>query len=109
MKRYTLLAAFSAVLLLAGSVLAAGSKSSSQKTETSKMHCTVVSSSSSSLVLSSKINGKSEEETFVVNPQTKIKGSLKAGDTAEVHYKMDNGQKVATYVAVQKTVAAKGK
>jgi type 1 fimbria pilin len=109
MKRNHLVVAFAAVLLLAGSVWAAGSKSTENKASTSKIHGTVVSSTSSSLVLSAKVNGKSEEETFVVNPQTKIKGSLNAGSTVEVQYKMDNGQKLATSISVHQTKMAKGK
>jgi hypothetical protein len=109
MKRYTLLAAFSALLLFTGSVWAAGSKSTANKAETLKTHGTIVSSTSSNLILSSKVEGKAEEETFVVNPETKIKGNLKTGNMAEVHYKMDNGQKLATHVTVHNETASKSK
>jgi predicted acyltransferase (DUF342 family) len=109
MKRYTLLAAFGMVLLLTGSVWAAGSKSTGNKTTILRAHGTIVSSTSSNLILSSKVKGKAEEETFMVNPETKIKGELKAGAMAEVHYKMDNGQKLATNVTVHTAMAAKGK
>jgi hypothetical protein len=109
MKRNHLLVAFAAVLLLAGSAWAAGSKSTANKTPILKMHGTVVSSTSSNLVLSTKVKGKSEEETFVIDPQTKTKGKLAAGSTADVRYKMDNGQKLATIISVHQTAMAKAK
>jgi type 1 fimbria pilin len=109
MKRNHLLVAFAAVLLLAGSVWAAGSKSTDSKASILKAHGTVVSSTSSSLVLSTKVKGKAEEETYVVDPQTKIKGSLTSGSTVDVRYKMDNGQKLATFISVHQPAMAKAK
>jgi outer membrane lipoprotein-sorting protein len=109
MKRNTLLIVFSLALILVGSAWAQTAKHSSNAAKDMKMSGAVVSSSSSELVLSSTIKGKKEQETFVVNPQTKTRGTLAAGDRAVVRYKNENGQKVATIITVQKTVAAKHK
>jgi hypothetical protein len=112
MKR-NLLTVFALVLLVTGSVWA-GSKHSgasygSGESKGLSMHGSIVSSSGSELVLSSKINGKSEQETFVVNPQTKITGDIKDGAMASVHYKEENGQKVATSINIHKMMASKSK
>ncbi len=74
-----------------------------------KISGTIVSSSASELVLSSKVNGKTEQETFVINPQTKTRGTLTAGETATVRYKNENGQKVATMISAHKMAAAASK
>jgi hypothetical protein len=106
MKKSTLLMSFVMGFLLVGSAWAASSKSSATSSSM-KMSGTIVSSNSSQLVLSSKSNGKSEQETFVLNPQTKTKGTLAAGDWAIVHYKNENGQKVVTTVTAHPEKTAK--
>ncbi len=105
MKRNSLIA-FALVLVLVGSAFAAASKHSSNASGIMKMSGTVVSSTSSELVLSSKMKGKAEQETFVVNPQTKTRGTLSAGETVTVRYKNENGQKVATMISAHKMAAA---
>jgi len=109
MKRNTLLIALASVLLLSGSIWAAGSKQPVSSTGTFTMHGTVVSSTNSQLVLSSTVKGKAEQETFVVNPNTKSTGDLAAGNSAVVHYKNENGQKVAVSISAHKMMAAKNK
>ncbi len=109
MKRNTLLIAFTMGLMLVGSALAATSKHSGSMNSGLRMSGTIVSSSSSQLVLSAKVKGKTEQETFVVNPETKIKGTLSSGERAMVRYKDENGQKVATWVSAHKVMASKTK
>ncbi len=107
MKRNTILIAFTLALVLVGSAFAGTSKHSSNASGAMKMSGTVVSSSSTELVLSSKVNGKTEQETFVVNPETKTSGTLSAGERAIVRYKDENGKKVATMISVHKMAASK--
>jgi hypothetical protein len=109
MKRSLLLVSFVAALFLAGSVWAAVPKQTGAQTGNLTMQGTIVSSSSSELVLSAKVKGKTEQETFVLNPQTKAMGDLAAGSVAVIHYKNDNGQKVATSINVHKAKQAKAK
>jgi hypothetical protein len=109
MKRNSMLVAFTVVFLLVGSALAASTKHSSKATPDMRISGTVVSSSSSALVVSSKIKGKEEQETFVVNPETKTKGTLAAGERVLVHYKNDSGQKIATMISAHKMKTAKSK
>jgi type 1 fimbria pilin len=109
MKRNSLLIAFTMVLVLVGSALAATSKHSSRATGELRISGTVVSSSNSELVLSSRIKGKAEQETFVVNPQTKTEGTLTKGERVMVHYKSENGKKIATIISAHKMMAAKNK
>ena len=109
MKRHTLLIAFSLVLILAGSALAATSKQTGNTAGVLKMSGTIVSSSSSELVLSCQAKGNMEQEKFVVNPQTKTKGTLTSGEKAIVRYRNENGQKVATMISAQAMMTAKSK
>ena len=109
MKKSSLLVAFALVLVLVGSAFAAASKHSSNASGIMKMSGTVVSSTSSELVLSSKMKGKTEQETFAINPQTKTRGTLAAGETATVRYKNENGQTVATMISAHKMAAAASK
>jgi hypothetical protein len=108
MKRNTLLLTFAMALVLVGSAMAATAKQSTGS-HYLRMSGTIVSSSSSQLVLSSKIKGKSEQETFAVNPQTKTIGTLAKGEHVMVRYKNENNQKVATMIRVPKMAAAKSK
>jgi len=109
MKRNTLLVAFTLALVLVGSAFAAAKHTGNTAAATLKMSGTIVSSSSSELVLSSKVNGKAEQDNFVVNPETKTKGTLAAGERAVVRYKNENGQKVATMISASKMMASKKK
>jgi len=107
MKRNYLLIAFTMAVVLVGSALAAPAKHSTKMAGDLRISGTVVSSSASELVISSKVKGKAEQETFVLNPQTKTGGSLTNGERVVVHYKSENGQKVATMVSAHKMMAAK--
>jgi len=109
MKRNTLLIALAAVLLVAGSVWAGASKEPAKAAPLMRMSGTIASANGSELVLSSKVGRKVEEEKFVINAQTKTKGELTAGNRAIVHYKNENGQKMATTITASKAVAAKSK
>ena len=109
MKRNSLLIAFTMAVVLVGSALAAPAKHSTKMAGDLRISGTAVSSSASELVISSKVKGKTEQETFVVNPQTKTTGELAAGYMAVVHYRDDNGQKVATSISAHKMMAAKSK
>ncbi len=108
MRRNSLLIMCMMALVLAGSAVAASAKHSAKMGEL-RMSGTVVSSSASELVISSKFKGKAEQETFVLNPQTKTKGTLSNGERVIVHYKSENGQKVATMINAGKMMAAKSK
>jgi hypothetical protein len=110
MKKSTLFIALTMAMLLVGSVWAANPKKSSNATSGMKISGTIVSASSSELVLSSQAKGKNQQETFVINPETKTSGSLAAGTKATVRYKSENGQKVATMVSarsIHKTASTK--
>ena len=102
MRKNMLLIGFVVGLLLLGSAFAASSKNQSKMSGSLQMSGKIVSSNNSELVLSSKKNGKSENETFVVNSETKTKGTLTTGESATVHYKNENGQKVATMISAHK-------
>jgi hypothetical protein len=97
-KKSTVFIALAMALLLVGSVWAANPKKSSNAATGMKMSGTIVSSSNSELVLSSPAKGKGQQETFVINPDTKTNGNLAAGSRATVRYKDENGQKVATMI-----------
>lgn len=109
MKRGSLLIVFMMAMVLAGTSLAATAKHPGSAAGGMKISGTVVSSTSSQLVLSSKVKGKAEEETFVLNPDTKTMGTLAAGERAVVRYKNEGGQKIATMIRVHKLMAAKSK
>ncbi len=109
MKRNNLLVAFVAVLLLTGSAWAAAAKKSSSMGKVETAQGTIVSSSSSELVITAKVKGKEEQETFVINPETKTAGDLTAGFMAKVHYRSENGQNVATQISSHKMMASKKK
>jgi hypothetical protein len=58
------------------------------------------------LVLSHKVKGKEEQTTFMMNANTKKEGDLKTGEKVDVHYKVENGQNVATVVKVMSAKTA---
>jgi hypothetical protein len=100
MKKNTLLVALTLALLLVGSAWATTAKHNNMLVY--KMSGKIVSVNSSSLTLASKVKGKSEQETFVINPQTKTTGTLNPGEKAIVRYKNENGQKIATMIRAHK-------
>ena len=67
---------------------------------------TVVSFSATSLVVSRGTKGKMTETSFVLTPETKQEGTLKEGVHVEVHYRMENNQKVATKVEAHAAAAS---
>ena len=60
----------------------------------------VVSFTATSLVVSSEVKGKKTDTTFVLNPETQVKGTLANGAEVEVAYRTENSQNVATQVTV---------
>ncbi len=107
-----LLSLAAAVVLSAGMAMAATPTTTSTKTNTSSTatsmtthHAmgTISSVSSSNLVLSRKMNGKTQNESFVVNSSTKEKGTPAKGDRATVYYHVSNSQNVATSITITKT------
>ena len=103
MKRLVTLAT-GLMLLLAIGAFAQGTAKAPAKAKTKAavtMHQasgTISSVEADKLVLSHKVKGKEEETTFMLNDQTKREGELKAGEKATVHYKVENGQDMATMV-----------
>jgi|WetSurMetagenome_2_1015567.scaffolds.fasta_scaffold263724_2 uncharacterized protein YxeA len=57
------------------------------------------------LVLTHKVKGKEEQTTFTINDQTHKVGDLKSGEKATVHYKVENGQNIATMVKASGTTS----
>jgi Cu/Ag efflux protein CusF len=108
MRKHTLLIAVLLSLFVVGSAFAEAPKHSHAAASLT-VSGTIVSSNSSQLVLKSSVKGKMEEETFAVNPQTKINGTLKEGEKATVQFKNDNNQKIATVISVHKLMAQKKK
>ena len=64
---------------------------------------TITSADASKLVLSHKQGTKTEDLTFMLGSATTKKGDLAAGAKATVHYRVENGQNMAT--SVQATAA----
>ena len=61
----------------------------------------IVSADDSKLVLSHKVNGKAEEDSFALNQDTRKQGDLAPGAKATVHYTSTaGGDKTATAVKV---------
>ena len=107
MKKNILLVAFTLALLVVGSAWAATAKSTSMSAH--RISGKIVSVNNSELTLASTVKGKSEQETFVINPQTKTAGTLNPGEKATVQYKSENGQKIATMISAHKAAPAKSK
>jgi hypothetical protein len=98
-----------ALALLAGTAWAQGAAKSASKQPTatkaasSQMHTRVasgniVSVDDNKLVLSHKVKGKAQEMSFDLTPSTHKTGKLQAGSKATVHYRVENGNNVATDV-----------
>lgn len=60
----------------------------------------VVSFTATSLVVSSEVKGKKTDTTYVLNPETQVKGTLAEGAEVAVSYRTENSQNVATEVTV---------
>ena len=58
----------------------------------------IVSIDANRLVLSQKRNGKAEELSFILNPQTSRKGDIAVGNQVTVHYRTQNSEHVATSI-----------
>jgi hypothetical protein len=59
---------------------------------------TVTSVDNDKLVLNHKVNGKNEDETIMLNSDTKKPSDLKTGDRVSVQWRDENNQKIATTV-----------
>ena len=99
--------AFTLALLVVGSAWAASAKHSTMSV--SKMSGKIVTVNDTQLTLASTVKGKSEQETFVINPQTKKPVTLNPGERATVRYKNENGQKIATMISAHKASSASSK
>lgn len=98
-----------ALLMLVASVgWAAGQRQTSQKATHPAREAkgTIVSFTDTSLVLSQTIKGKKKETTFVLTPETQRVGNLAVGAKAEVHYRTENNQNIATWVRAEQTSPA---
>jgi len=112
MKIGRLLSLAAAVVLSAGIAMAVPTTTTSSKTKTSSSATsmtthhvmgTISSVNGSNLVLSRKANGKTQNESFVLNSTTKKVGTPAKGDRATIYYHVSNSQNVATDVTVTKT------
>lgn len=91
------------VFLFTASFALASQQAKASKAPASHQAAGVIKSlDDASLVLTHKVSGKDQDTTFVLNDQTKKTGTLKAGEKAVVHYKVENGQNIATVVAAKK-------
>jgi hypothetical protein len=70
---------------------------------------TIKSADASKLVLTVKKSGKSEDMTFMLGSSTTKTGDMNAGNSATVHYRVENGQNMATSVAAKAPKAAAAK
>jgi hypothetical protein len=59
---------------------------------------TVTSIDNDKLVLNHKVNGKTEDETIMLNSETKKPSDLKTGDRVSVQWRDENNQKMATAI-----------
>jgi hypothetical protein len=55
----------------------------------------------SSLSLEIQQGADPQTQQFVINPETKIDGTLAIGATATVEFRIDNGSQIATRITVQ--------
>jgi TolA-binding protein len=90
-------------LLMAVAALAQAPKA---KATTASATGTISSIDEGTLVLSHKVKGKEEQTTFMMNASTKREGDLKTGEKVDVHYRVEDGQNVATVVKVMSTKMA---
>ena len=98
MKSHKLVLTLLAVLLLSAASLARADRP--KATGEREVVGTVSSFTATSLILSHEVKGKKTETTFVLNPETKLQGTLANGARADVHYRVENNQHIATMVQV---------
>jgi len=68
---------------------------------------TVVSSTATSLVVATEVKGKQEDRTFTLTPETqRMGGELTPGAKVEVHYRMENKERIATKIEVASAAPA---
>ncbi len=81
------------------------------KTKTTKgaMHRatgTVTSVDNDKLVLNHKVNGKTQDETIMLNSDTKKPSDLKTGDHVSVQWRDENNQKIAAAIKAMPSKSA---
>lgn len=108
MKSYKKVLVLLTAVILLGSVAvwASQAKPAPKPPAARQLWGNVVSFSASSLVVSHTVKGKKTETVFVLNPETQQKGTLAVGGKVTVHYRMENGENVATQVQVHKAETA---
>lgn len=96
------------VMVLATAGWAASPQQGSQKAAhpTKEARGTIVSFTDTNLVLSQTTKGKKTETTFVLTPETRRVGNLAVGARAEVHYRTENNQNIATWVRAEQASSA---
>ena len=101
------LALAAAVLLTTSSGFAQATKAPASKSApapkpakptTHTTNGTITSMDASRLVISQKKGGKTEDLTLMLNSSTTKTGDLAPGAKVSVHYRVDNGQNIATSV-----------
>ena len=88
----------------------AATKATTKAAPTKTVNGTITSADASKLVLSHKQGTKTENLTFMLDPTTTKKGDMTPGAKATVHYRVENGQNMATSVqgaAAKPATAAK--
>ncbi len=87
----------------------AATETKTTKTTKGAMHHatgTVTSVDNDKLVLNHKVNGKAQDETIMLNSDTKKPSDLKAGDRVSVQWRDENNQKMATSVKAMASKSA---
>lgn len=80
-------------------------KAKADKTKVAKGK--IVSASDTEVVLSHKVKGQEQNETFAINSSTQKSGDLNAGNWATVHYTAEGGTNTATMVSAKAPKAGK--
>ncbi len=110
MKRGTaLIATFMLLFAMAAFAKQSGSSAKTNKAKsevTRQATGTISSADNGKLVLTHKVKGKDEQTSFVMNDQTRKQGDLRSGEKATVHYKVENGENIATVVKAKSTSTA---
>jgi hypothetical protein len=63
----------------------------------------------SRLILASQTKGKEQEMTFALDPETQREGSVAAGTQATVRFRVENNQKIATFVTAHDATSSAAK
>lgn len=69
----------------------------------------VESLSVSRLTLACQVEGKEQDMSFALDPETQRKGTLAAGRQATVRFRVENNRKIATFVTAQEDASNSGK